>query len=504
MPYLAQYKHDVFVSYAHSGLLTPWSNALRQSLTKYLNEFLELKGAQSVDVWMDYQLEGNVGLTAQLKERVEGSALLLIIMSKFYLQSPWCQNEAVWFADTCQARVVESGRVFVVRCRPTDSRSWPPFLKEENGSALTGYRFYPEEGADGSALPFGHPIPEDAVDDSRQDFYRAVTTLADQMQRQLRRLANTTAEPITPRPRRSRLRPVESATKQVSPTNVFLAVATEEVASEQEALRAALTAAGLNVLPDAAESQPSAAASLFKEAAPSCAAGAMVLPRLPGRDFAIEGRPLAAWQHEQLQRLGLPVVAWLPPSIDLLSIRDQQHRAFVESLRPLRAEDPATVAAAVKDVMPGTGGAKRFVYLDTPLTIETEKTPSSTSDSMERDLRAMLQSLNARVFPIGRRRLASNDLSALDEYRRQLRDVKARCDGLLLLLSNPDVLPDLWLLDIERDVAPAAERLGGEHHPPQCAVIDATGTYEHGDIDGLSVFRYPSAGLQSELARWLK
>src|ERR1044071_2558681 len=101
MPYLAQYKHDVFVSYAHSGLLTPWSNALRQSLTKYLNEFLELKGAQSVDVWMDYQLEGNVGLTAQLKERVEGSALLLIIMSKFYLQSPWCQNEAVWFAETC-------------------------------------------------------------------------------------------------------------------------------------------------------------------------------------------------------------------------------------------------------------------------------------------------------------------------------------------------------------------------------------------------------------------
>jgi hypothetical protein len=53
MAYLGQLKHDVFVSYAHSDLLTPWSNALRVELTKYLNEFLELKApAASMSGWI--------------------------------------------------------------------------------------------------------------------------------------------------------------------------------------------------------------------------------------------------------------------------------------------------------------------------------------------------------------------------------------------------------------------------------------------------------------------
>ena len=106
----------------------------------------------------------------------------------------------------------------------------------------------------------------------------------------------------------------------------------------------------IDVLPDAAESQPSAAASLFKEAAPSCAAGAMVLPRLPGRDFAIEGRPLAAWQHEQLQRLGLPVVAWLPPSIGPLTAASSAARRDASSSASRSAPSSSCCAAERYDM----------------------------------------------------------------------------------------------------------------------------------------------------------
>ncbi len=146
MGYLDPNRHDIFVSYAHSDLFARWSNALCTTLTEYLNGFLDLKGDRSVDIWMDYRVAGNKGLTPQLEERVKNSTFLLILMSRFYLDSFWCTDEARWFADQCKASSAGDGRIFVVRCQPTDEARWPEFLKDHRGrAALPGFRFLSKE-----------------------------------------------------------------------------------------------------------------------------------------------------------------------------------------------------------------------------------------------------------------------------------------------------------------------------------------------------------------------
>jgi TIR domain len=505
MKYLDNYLHDVFVSYAHSDLLTPWSKELCATLVKHLNELLDLKGERSVDLWMDYRLEGNVGLTPQLEEHVKGSGLLLIVMSNFYLESPWCRNEAEWFAAQCKARSTSDGRIFVVRCRPTNDRGWPEFLKDDRGAALSGYQFYADDRrSDLAAWPFGHPVPQDAVDESRREYFRAVTGLAQQMQKRLRQLASATPPPISQRPPLSRIRLTETRLEQPTGTNVLLAVPTEDVAPEQEALRAKLVGAGFQVLPEPAQSQPAAVSQLITDLAPSCTAAAMVLGELPGRSFQIDGRPFVRWQQEQIARLGLPHIVWLPQSVDLQSIRDPDYRAFVDGVKAVRGDDAAAIASAVAELIPGSGGPRRFVFLDTPQGIEVgDAADANGTKVMEQELRSILTRLNARVFPMSRGRPASIDLSELEASRRRLRTLKAQCDAVLLVLQNPDLLPDLWLLEFERDIAPAAQELRADHQLPRCAIVDATGAYEPGNVDGLPIFRYPNAALQTELKQWL-
>jgi hypothetical protein len=53
---------------------------------------------------MNPELEGHQLLTDNLKRKVERSALLLVVMSPFYLGSAWCGDEVNWFAATLPGR----------------------------------------------------------------------------------------------------------------------------------------------------------------------------------------------------------------------------------------------------------------------------------------------------------------------------------------------------------------------------------------------------------------
>ena len=69
---------------------------------------------------MDPELEGNRPLAANLQAKVERSALVLVVMSPFYLQSDWCGREVEWFAATLPQRADADGRLFVARVDATD------------------------------------------------------------------------------------------------------------------------------------------------------------------------------------------------------------------------------------------------------------------------------------------------------------------------------------------------------------------------------------------------
>ena len=103
MPYVPGFAHDVFVSYAHGpkplagfrGMRSDFISKLTQSLvddlSSQLDVFLGTKDQKRrVSIWMDPALDGNYPLSENINAKIKQSALLLVVMSDFYLDSPWC------------------------------------------------------------------------------------------------------------------------------------------------------------------------------------------------------------------------------------------------------------------------------------------------------------------------------------------------------------------------------------------------------------------------------
>jgi hypothetical protein len=187
MPYLMpQFDYDVFISYAHGhvpGVADPplkrWSQAmidrLKADIASLFTDFDELK------IWDYRSIDPTAELTDELRNKVERSCLLLIVMSPRYLASAWCKDELTWFERQFAERRKGVGRVFIVRAVSTDSNKWPRFLKDERGHADLGFRFH-RETDDENVEPYGWP---DLVD-RNEDFYRALSTLRTTLVQRLR------------------------------------------------------------------------------------------------------------------------------------------------------------------------------------------------------------------------------------------------------------------------------------------------------------------------------
>src|SRR5262245_50173578 len=141
------FAHDVLVSYAHGdadqdgvGLLKRWTHALVRELKN------EISGTDpefgSVDIFFDEHLDPTFQLTDQLQQKVSSSAILLVVMCKYYLQSAWCKREVGSFGQDGGERQEEQGRCFLLRATEADTAKWPEFLKVSQGEPLPGFFFH--------------------------------------------------------------------------------------------------------------------------------------------------------------------------------------------------------------------------------------------------------------------------------------------------------------------------------------------------------------------------
>ena len=173
MAYLApHFEYDIFMSYSHGAVpgienppLKRWSQAfidrLKADILSTRNDF------DSLDIFDDRDADRTTGLSDQLKNIVEQSGLLLIVMSPRYLGSSWCTDELDWFVEQFAHRHKGSGRVFIVRSISTDEERWPEVLKDSRGHSDLGFRFHPATNEDGTT-PYGWP---DLLD-KNEDFYK--------------------------------------------------------------------------------------------------------------------------------------------------------------------------------------------------------------------------------------------------------------------------------------------------------------------------------------------
>jgi hypothetical protein len=198
MAYLApHFDPDVFVSYSHGDArgggewsLKDWTQALIRRLEGQIfdldTEFNDLT------LWIDAQIDPTAHLTDGLRAKVGASGVLIIVMSKRYLQSSWCRDELEWFRKQVQERAADSGRVFIIRAQPTEESQWPQFLRDERGHAMPGFAFFDLA----TGYPLGWPDPHAADRDFVKELCRLQTALTKRL-RELKERAGKRAEAET-------------------------------------------------------------------------------------------------------------------------------------------------------------------------------------------------------------------------------------------------------------------------------------------------------------------
>jgi len=270
-----------------------------------------------VSIWMDPALDGNRPLREGLKAEIEQSALLLVVMSKFYLESSWCGEELKWFSNHADSK----DRVFVVKAFNTPIDQWPVALKPD-GQPLLGFTFYTTEHPDDLGKPLGWPQP----DETDKAYWDAIWKLADAMASQLKRIEWTMGGSA------SSQRDVESIPARVGRT-LFLGYMHDSLYDLRSDLRVRLDKTGFKIVPPAGDDPVDEATvrSAFEKYLPASDAIVLIANQISelwpkGQD----GGPLGL-QFELAKQYRIPVHLWLQTT-DLSTVRNQQYRSFLANV----------------------------------------------------------------------------------------------------------------------------------------------------------------------------
>jgi hypothetical protein len=404
---------DLFVSYAHvddlplepgrPGWVTTLLNCLKNLLAQKLGR------GESISLWMDHQLRGDVELTPEIEAVLTDSAALLIVLSPAYLASTWCLKEMKHFRSALQRSGGRAGaRIFVVEY---DQVERPQELGD-----LKGYRFWAKDplGRSTRTLGIPRPGPEDRA------YFDQLYDLRHDLAEALNRLKNRTAE--VPMPEGPIDQPV-----------AFLAEVTDDLDDHREEVRRYLVQAGLAVVPEGMYSREPAA---FRAAADGDLARAAVfvqlLSALAGKRLPGAPRTAAGLQHECAVARGVPVLQWHSRGLDLAGVAQADHRALLQGPSVIVAdlqEFKSLIVQKVRELSaPRPAAARADQEADTLVFVNAEE---ADFDLARRVGDLLFQRGIGYVLPKLSRQPA--------EVRTALDSYLLNCDGLLLVHgNNPD------------------------------------------------------------------
>jgi hypothetical protein len=167
MAYLApDFRHDIFFSYPHADAdkrggseLKEWSQRFAKDLRGNL---ISSKKHQKLSLFVDQgprkgeRLDEATTPSRGLDEAAN-AALLVALMSPWYLASPWCKGEREAWAKGIggeAGRIAEEfGRAFVMRVQDTGEEPWPPEFSDAENNENLGFWLY--DRAEEFAAPLG-------------------------------------------------------------------------------------------------------------------------------------------------------------------------------------------------------------------------------------------------------------------------------------------------------------------------------------------------------------
>ncbi len=295
-----EFRHDVFISYAHVDNQTcdhdeRWVERLVNQLREKLTQKLE-RGQP--DIWFDHRIAGNEPFSEQINEGVDQSATLLIILSKSYLSSEWCEVERQRFLNAIAQPDNVNGRIFLVFL---DDLQPEDLSKPLQGAR--GYKFFVENKNRQRTRIVG--MPEDEKEDRRL-YYEKLRDLTDDLADKLMQMKHEAGTLDNP----------EALPPDERPT-VFLAEVSPDFEEIRDHVRRHLKQMNFRVLPETFyERSPEAYQSdMEKDLEQSLVfvqlLGPYVTPKTNNLPKGYEGLQL-----DVAKAKGIPILRWLSPEVE--------------------------------------------------------------------------------------------------------------------------------------------------------------------------------------------
>jgi hypothetical protein len=317
--------HDVFVSSAPVDDLPgrPGEEGWVTTLIKRLKTFLaqRLGVLDEFSLWFDPAVSAGANLTPEVLGALEQTATFLVILSPGYLASPWCRVQRDRFLKLVQDRRRE-GRVFLIERDQVELEDRPAEFGD-----LRGHRFWVQDriGRPPRILGLSRSSQDDdAYHDVLNDLVWDLSNTLKSLRRSPPRLRKPTeiAE--------ERLEKVERREEMT----VYLAEATDDLDPLRTKLTRSLQQRNLRVIP---ESWYPRDAEAFREEVEDRLKQAdlfvQLLSAAPGRKPpGLEGG-YVGFQHARARAMGLPILQWRSPALDVPSVKqdveDAEHRALL-------------------------------------------------------------------------------------------------------------------------------------------------------------------------------
>lgn len=411
MAFVPGYKHDIFISYSRKNNQLPvdskgegWVTIFRQRIDTKLRELLD-EGADC-SVWMDERdLSRHSPFDKEIAQNLEKTALLLIILSPRYLESPWCKKERETFLETIASQEQKDSRIFLIEYDPVPVEKKPPELKK-----LLGFTFWEPQGEGENPLPL---LP------SSDRYIQKLNDLCYSLKKHLEQLKTFSDNPPEKKPNSASL------------PAVFLAEVTDDLEDERSQIKRVLDQQGIAVFPQhrltlgsAEEFQQEVQQELEK-----CELFVQLLSKFPGKTPTdMQEKTYNQLQFELAEHAYKRTLLWHRPGLDIAQVTDNSHKklltqAIVEHFGNFKS----TVLAEVVKIQSINSAKQRFAH--TYIFLNANKQDEILA-------RQLLKILEKQDFDIGLPLWDIPASQAEEELKRELR----LCRGLMIVYGEAPVL----------------------------------------------------------------
>jgi hypothetical protein len=374
--------YDVFVSYAHADNEKPLGSAAPYGWVTTLAHNLNTgPGHLRKNLFIDHQLKPGDAFSDDLLTKLEGSRVLLLLLSQNYIDSTWCGKELDHFVRTHTNDPEKPADVFVVELFPFETFANVPANIQNLRKRLIHAQFW-HKPADASApLLAGDPSPQESGQEGERRYWRALHELRNAIDLRIRALRRDQPSSV------ARLTAVDqpvASQRSVKPAigSVLLADTTDDLVPLRSAVKAALEPEGIVVLPDGdyVGLTPKEFETEFVHDLAQSQLFVQLLSPTVGRTGKGFAAPLPQLQFEGAVAAKLPIMQWcerLPGPNDVadsghaklfntphlrVTNRTSFEHEILTRLRMMKQAAEATRAAASAE--PVSVAAKKLIFVD--------------------------------------------------------------------------------------------------------------------------------------------